>query len=245
MLKIRAPLGAGEGAIDELALIPRGALLLGQLQATPEMAAAYAAAGIDAGAMELLPRITRAQSMDILSSQANLAGYRAVIEAASDLRPRLPHADDRGRHHPRRQCLRHGRRRRRAAGDRHRPPARRPGLGDRRPAGGEGGDQVARRQLRRPRGRGKPRRPDRRRLCQADERRLHAEAGRGRRRPSGQAGHRHHHRPGAGPQGADAGDRGDGREHEAGQRHRRHRLGRRRQRRADQAGRGLHHARMA
>ena len=62
---------------------PRGALMLGQLQATPEMAAAYAAAGIDAGAMELLPRITRAQSMDILSSQANLAGYRAVIEAAS------------------------------------------------------------------------------------------------------------------------------------------------------------------
>ena len=64
-------------------LIPRGALLLGQLQATPEMAASYAQLGIDAGAMELLPRITRAQSMDILSSQANLAGYRAVIEAAA------------------------------------------------------------------------------------------------------------------------------------------------------------------
>ncbi|MCO6418628.1 Re/Si-specific NAD(P)(+) transhydrogenase subunit alpha [Siccirubricoccus sp. KC 17139] len=82
VLKIRAPLGAGEGAVDELALIPRGALLLGQLQATPEMAEGYARLGIDAGAMELLPRITRAQSMDILSSQANLAGYRAVIEAA-------------------------------------------------------------------------------------------------------------------------------------------------------------------
>jgi len=83
VLKVRAPLAAGEGETDELSLIPRGALLLGQLQATPEMAAAYAKAGIDAGAMELLPRITRAQSMDILSSQANLAGYRAVIEAAS------------------------------------------------------------------------------------------------------------------------------------------------------------------
>ncbi len=82
VLKVRAPLAAGEGDMDELSLIPRGALMLGQLQATPEMAAAYAKAGIDAGAMELLPRITRAQSMDILSSQANLAGYRAVFEAA-------------------------------------------------------------------------------------------------------------------------------------------------------------------
>ncbi|MDO9709460.1 Re/Si-specific NAD(P)(+) transhydrogenase subunit alpha [Paracraurococcus lichenis] len=83
VLKIRAPLGAGEGAVDELSLIPRGALVLGQLQADEAMAQAYAKAGIDAGAMELLPRITRAQSMDILSSQANLAGYRAVVEAAS------------------------------------------------------------------------------------------------------------------------------------------------------------------
>ena len=83
VLKVRAPLGSGEGAIDELSLIPRGALVLGQLQATPEMAATYAQLGIDAGAMELLPRITRAQSMDILSSQANLAGYRAVIEGAA------------------------------------------------------------------------------------------------------------------------------------------------------------------
>jgi H+-translocating NAD(P) transhydrogenase subunit alpha len=83
VLKIRAPLGTGEGPVDELSLIPRGALMLGQLQATPEMAATYAQLGIEAGAMELLPRITRAQSMDILSSQANLSGYRAVIEAAA------------------------------------------------------------------------------------------------------------------------------------------------------------------
>lgn len=44
---------------------------------------AYAAAGVEALAMEFMPRITRAQSMDILSSQANLAGYKAVIEAAN------------------------------------------------------------------------------------------------------------------------------------------------------------------
>jgi NAD(P) transhydrogenase subunit alpha len=77
VLAVRAPEAA------ELALIPRGALLIGTLQADAAAARAYAEAGIDACAMELLPRITRAQSMDVLSSQANLAGYRAVIEAAT------------------------------------------------------------------------------------------------------------------------------------------------------------------
>ena len=69
----------------ERALIPRGALLVcisGAL-ADPGLAPSLAQAGIDAAAMELLPRITRAQSMDILSSQANLAGYRAIIEGAA------------------------------------------------------------------------------------------------------------------------------------------------------------------
>ncbi len=45
---------------------------------------AYASAGFEALAMELMPRITRAQSMDVLSSQANLAGYKAVLDAASE-----------------------------------------------------------------------------------------------------------------------------------------------------------------
>ncbi|HEX8447513.1 MAG TPA: NAD(P) transhydrogenase subunit alpha [Sphingomonas sp.] len=44
----------------------------------------YAAAGIEAMAMELMPRITRAQSMDVLSSQSNLAGYKAVLDAAAE-----------------------------------------------------------------------------------------------------------------------------------------------------------------
>jgi NAD(P) transhydrogenase subunit alpha len=68
----------------ELALVPRGALLVCIANAfgTPDLAQTLAAAGIDCAAMELLPRITRAQSMDVLSSQANLAGYRAVIESA-------------------------------------------------------------------------------------------------------------------------------------------------------------------
>lgn len=84
LLKVRAPLATGEGEVDELALIPRDTLLLGTLEAlgNPERAKAYADAGLQACSMELLPRITRAQSMDILSSQANLAGYRAVVEGA-------------------------------------------------------------------------------------------------------------------------------------------------------------------
>jgi len=65
------------------AKLPKGTLLIGTLGADAQAVAAYAAAGIEACSMELLPRITRAQSMDVLSSQANLAGYRAVIEAAA------------------------------------------------------------------------------------------------------------------------------------------------------------------
>ena len=63
----------------------RGALLVGALDPVKRRDAitAYAAAGIDAMAMEWMPRITRAQSMDILSSQSNLAGYKAVIDGAA------------------------------------------------------------------------------------------------------------------------------------------------------------------
>src|SRR5580698_9852701 len=69
---------------EERALIPRGTLLvcIAGAFADPDLVPSLAAAGIDTAAMELLPRITRAQSMDVLSSQANLAGYRAVIEGA-------------------------------------------------------------------------------------------------------------------------------------------------------------------
>jgi NAD(P) transhydrogenase subunit alpha len=79
VLAVQMPLEA------ERALIPRGALLIcisGAL-ADRGLVASLAEAGIDVAAMELLPRITRAQAMDVLSSQANLAGYRAVIEGAN------------------------------------------------------------------------------------------------------------------------------------------------------------------
>src|SRR5438552_2733706 len=69
---------------SELAAYKRGALVVAIMDPYGNDAAlkAMADAGIAAFAMELMPRITRAQVMDVLSSQANLAGYRAVIEAA-------------------------------------------------------------------------------------------------------------------------------------------------------------------
>jgi len=62
----------------------KGALLVGALDPARRREAidGYASAGLEALAMEWMPRITRAQSMDILSSQSNLAGYKAVVEAA-------------------------------------------------------------------------------------------------------------------------------------------------------------------
>jgi H+-translocating NAD(P) transhydrogenase subunit alpha len=68
-----------------LAGVRPGTLLIGALDPLARRSAvdAFASAGIDAFAMEWMPRITRAQSMDILSSQSNLAGYKAVLEASS------------------------------------------------------------------------------------------------------------------------------------------------------------------
>ena len=70
---------------DALPGAKSGALLVGALDPVRrgEAVAGYAGAGLEALAMEWMPRITRAQSMDILSSQSNLAGYKAVVEAAS------------------------------------------------------------------------------------------------------------------------------------------------------------------
>ncbi|MBL8708222.1 MAG: Re/Si-specific NAD(P)(+) transhydrogenase subunit alpha [Rhodospirillaceae bacterium] len=92
VLKVQRPLRAGEGELDELALIPRGATLVAILNphGAKEQIPAYAGAGVDAMAMELVPRITRAQSMDVLSSQANLAGYKAVIDAAAEYARAFP-----------------------------------------------------------------------------------------------------------------------------------------------------------
>ena len=79
-------------APDLLAAVKQGALLLGMLNPYQNTALleAYARAGVAAVALELIPRITRAQAMDVLSSQANLAGYRAVIEASAHFTRAFP-----------------------------------------------------------------------------------------------------------------------------------------------------------
>jgi len=77
---------------DQLERMKRGAVLVGLLapyEGAEEMAR-YAERGIDAFAMEFLPRISRAQSMDVLSSQSNLAGYKAVVDAVAELPRAMP-----------------------------------------------------------------------------------------------------------------------------------------------------------
>lgn len=72
--------------------IPEGAILIGMMNPLDPKTSFYAInqRSIHAYAMELLPRISRAQSMDVLSSQSNLAGYRAVIEAVSATSKTVP-----------------------------------------------------------------------------------------------------------------------------------------------------------
>ena len=80
ILKVQAPRG------KEMAALPKGAMLVGILSPHSDAAGikAYAKGDITAFAMELMPRITRAQSMDVLSSQSNLAGYKSVLDAAGE-----------------------------------------------------------------------------------------------------------------------------------------------------------------
>src|SRR5262249_25350906 len=86
VLKVRRPTEA------ELGAYKKGALVIAIMDPYGNEAAlaAMARAGVTAFAMELMPRITRAQVMDVLSSQANLAGYRAVIDAAAEYGRALP-----------------------------------------------------------------------------------------------------------------------------------------------------------
>jgi NAD(P) transhydrogenase subunit alpha len=92
ILKVQRPLRGGGDGPDELGAMRRGAALVGLLAPLENRddVAAYATAGIAAFAMELVPRITRAQTMDVLSSQANLAGYKAALEAADAFDRALP-----------------------------------------------------------------------------------------------------------------------------------------------------------
>ena len=80
VLKVDAPTDA------EIARLADGATVVGLLSPAlrPELRAALATRGITALAMDAVPRISRAQSLDVLSSMANIAGYRAVVEAAHE-----------------------------------------------------------------------------------------------------------------------------------------------------------------
>ena len=86
VLKVQAPTD------EEIGVIGRGAKVVAVMSAfdDPDSLKKYADAGIDAFAMDFMPRITRAQSMDVLSSQSNLAGYKAVIDAAAYFGRALP-----------------------------------------------------------------------------------------------------------------------------------------------------------
>ena len=86
VLKVRRP------AVGELVDYKKGAMVIAIMDpyGNEDALKAMADAGLTAFAMELMPRITRAQSMDVLSSQANLAGYRAVIDAAEEYGRALP-----------------------------------------------------------------------------------------------------------------------------------------------------------
>jgi NAD(P) transhydrogenase subunit alpha len=86
VLKVRAP------SASEIGLMKRGAILVALLSPATEREtiARLAEAGVTGFAMEFLPRISRAQTMDVLSSQANLAGYNAVIDAAAQFGRAMP-----------------------------------------------------------------------------------------------------------------------------------------------------------
>jgi H+-translocating NAD(P) transhydrogenase subunit alpha len=86
LLKVAAP------EKDEMMLLPEGIMLAGMLDpfAGNDAIAAYNLKKISAFALELLPRISRAQAMDVLSSQSNLAGYRAVIDAVAAFGKAVP-----------------------------------------------------------------------------------------------------------------------------------------------------------
>jgi NAD(P) transhydrogenase subunit alpha len=92
LLQVRGPGANPDHGKDDLELVRQGQVLIGQQEALsdPEAVQDLARRGATGFAMELLPRITRAQSMDVLSSQATVAGYRAVLLAATNLPKMFP-----------------------------------------------------------------------------------------------------------------------------------------------------------
>ena len=99
VLKVQKPIipeKQGNGGLDEVALMKDGAVLICLMEPhqSQELIEALANKNITAFSMELLPRITRAQTMDTLSSQSNLAGYKAVLLGAAQVLRVLPESRD-------------------------------------------------------------------------------------------------------------------------------------------------------
>ncbi len=90
VLKVQGPQIGGKD--DELGLLAKGTVLIAHLDAlrAGDEIEAIAKAGLTAFAVDLMPRVTRAQSMDVLSSQANLAGYKSVLDAADEFGRAFP-----------------------------------------------------------------------------------------------------------------------------------------------------------
>jgi NAD(P) transhydrogenase subunit alpha len=88
--QVRAAGAAGEIAVADLAMLRQGQVVIATAEplGAPDQLRAYASRGVQLFALELMPRITRAQSMDVLSSMATISGYKAILLAAQAL-PRM------------------------------------------------------------------------------------------------------------------------------------------------------------
>ena len=128
VLKVQKP------TLAEVDRLREGTVLVAFLQAltSPDLVQRLAARRITSFGMEGIPRISRAQKMDALSSQANIAGYKAVLIAAESLPKFFPMLMTAAGTVFAAARAGHRRRRRRPAGDRHGAPARRAGVGLRR-----------------------------------------------------------------------------------------------------------------
>ena len=100
VLQVRMAAAAGEAGVVDLNLVRRQQVIVGLSEPLigAQSAKALAERGVTAFSMELIPRITRAQSMDALSSMATIAGYKAVLIAAAKLPRMFPMLMTAGRH---------------------------------------------------------------------------------------------------------------------------------------------------
>jgi hypothetical protein len=211
VLKIQKPVK--DDKLDELAMMKKDAVLVAQINAlvNREDVEAYAKAGIMAFDLQLMPRISRAQSMDILSSQNNLAGYKAVLDGAAEFGSAMPMMMTAGGTVPPAKVFIMGVG---VAGLQAIATAKRLGAvvtaTDVRPATKEQVESLG----------GKFVMVDEASMKDAETsggyRGLQEEAGAGHRRPHQETGHRHHHGLDPRQTGTGAGHRGDGQEHEAG-----------------------------